>query len=134
MFNRDKVKVLFDEQIRERENIKFLYEAFISGSKIRQSAAIGIQVAYDSKKSISRMVPDLEYSWWEYLSKINLEYARNFSVESMRNAARTGNMDLIKTLKVKFGTEISFKSYLLFNFICYIFSIKQKLIHNFQKV
>ena len=91
LFNKEKIN-FFDESLSDRENIEFLYRSFKRGLRIGQLSSAEIIVNYKVHNSMKRFNVDLEYEWYERLNKINTRYAKNFQIESIRNAFRTRSL------------------------------------------
>lgn len=87
-FNKDKVNY-FDTNLSDRENLEFVHSAFVSGARIAQINSPGLVVNYDSRKSLSRFSVSQECNWHSRLRKIDTRFAKNFQIESIRNAFRS---------------------------------------------
>ncbi len=90
--------VTFQEDLLERENLRFLVECFGNKMRIGQSLDVLIQVNYNKNNSLSRMSLDAEVSWFNYLHLIDQGYAQNFLIESSRNFARIKDYDSAKEI------------------------------------
>ena len=91
-------KIKFDENLIDRENLDFIYQAYVAGAKIIQSQDVTLNVDYSSRESLKRANFESELTWYLKLSSINPKYARNFKFESCRNFAR--KLDFINALRM----------------------------------
>jgi glycosyltransferase involved in cell wall biosynthesis len=104
-------KINFITNLKDRENIYFLQEAFESNFKINQIEKVLLQVNYDKKNSLSRMELNSEILWFQYLHSTNARYGENFLYESARNFLRQKNFkDAGEILKLK--RKLNFIDYL----------------------
>ena len=81
-------KILFNEELRDRENIQLLQDIYSSGGKITQMKEALVTIKYNSQSSLRRTNFDFEYSWLQHLGKVNENYVVNFAIESARNFVR----------------------------------------------
>jgi len=91
-------RVKFEEQLIERENLRFLSDAFQANLRISQSEDVLIEVNYRSSNSLSRMSFEIEESWLHFLQEADPKFAKNFLIESSRNFARRKEYDDAKKM------------------------------------
>jgi len=91
-------RIQFDENLIDRENLKFVKDCFDSGLKIHQDVANLVTINYNSRKSIARMQLKQEIDWFYYLRSLNPDWADNFLIETSRNFIRNGDSENAKRL------------------------------------
>jgi glycosyltransferase involved in cell wall biosynthesis len=85
-------KLIFDESLVERENLKFVKDCFDMGLRLFQDKDSLVSIHYSSRSSISRVSLDHEIKWAQYLMSLNETWKDNFLVESARNLFRNRNI------------------------------------------
>lgn len=94
-------KIIFNESITDRENLRFLRDCFKEGFRIFQDPESLVTINYDSKSSISRINFTQEIEWAHFLFSLKKEWANNFLIESARNLIRNKNKkDAQKIIKM----------------------------------
>lgn len=99
--------IRFNEDLIDRENLRFIYECYTSGYGIGQSGFATISINYNSKNSLKRYAPDVEIDFYNFLSKIDPLYAKNFKIESIRNLIRTGKYQKLPKILKEMQRKIS---------------------------
>jgi len=102
VYNFDLYKnVRFNTELKEREDLCFLYEIYNTNKKIKQLPIIGCNVTRNRLRSIRRPNYADDLGWYKYLSSIERKLANNFLIYvSIRNSLFLFDIvKLYKTLK-----------------------------------
>jgi glycosyltransferase involved in cell wall biosynthesis len=102
VYNFDLYKnVRFNTELKEREDLYFLYEIYNTNKKIKQLPIVGCHVTRNRVRSIRRPNYADDLGWYNYLSSIERKLANNFLIfVSIRNSLFLFDaVKLYKTLK-----------------------------------
>jgi glycosyltransferase involved in cell wall biosynthesis len=97
VYNFDVYKnVRFNTELKEREDLCFLYEIYNTNKAIKQLPIVGCHVTRNRLRSIRRPNYADDLGWYNYLSSIERKLANNFLIYvSIRNSLVTLNLKKI---------------------------------------